>query len=71
MVSLPRTCRHCGASINHYGACGCPDATLGWIDVERAALTKRLGRLEEIEKEAVEAKLKQLWIRTYDAAREF
>ena len=60
MVSLPRTCPHCGEKLMHYGACNCPIATLDWIDAERIAIQKRLDRLKEIEKEAVAAKLKQL-----------
>ncbi len=60
MVSLPRTCRHCGQLVHHYGACSCPDATLDWIDAERATIAKRLERLKEIEKEALTVKLQQL-----------
>lgn len=60
MVGLPRTCKHCGERLMHYGACECPDATLDWIDAERGAITKRLDRLKEIEKEALTIKLKQL-----------
>lgn len=51
MVSLPRTCPYCSATMMHYGACDCPDATLDWIDAERAAIRAKLARLDVIHKE--------------------
>lgn len=62
MVHLPRTCKYCEAKLVHYGACTCPDAVCDWVDAERATINKRLERLNEIEKEAMARKLKDLGV---------
>ncbi len=62
MVGLPRTCKHCGEKLMHYGACSCPEATLDWIDAERETIRKRLERLKQIEKEALATRLRQLGV---------
>lgn len=51
MVSLPRTCPHCGGHLMHYGACRCPQGQLDSIEMERRAIVLRLARLDEREAE--------------------
>jgi hypothetical protein len=57
MVSLPRTCSHCGAKMLHYERCHCPGTTLDWVASERRALTERMSRLDHIESQAKKKKL--------------
>lgn len=51
MVSLPRTCKHCGEKMLHYSSCRCPQAQLDSIEYERRAIVLRLARLDEREAE--------------------
>lgn len=62
MVQLPRTCDYCAAELMHYGSCNCPTATLDWVDTERKAIKERLKRLDAIEREALERKLRELGV---------
>jgi radical SAM superfamily enzyme len=62
MVSLPRTCPHCDASINHYGACTCAESELSQIDAERKQIALRLDQLKEQEKRAVRRRLVELGV---------
>lgn len=53
MVSLPITCTSCGRKRFNYGSCTCPDGQLFDIDQERAALKRRLERLDAKEREVL------------------
>ena len=60
MVSLPRKCRFCGASLMHYGSCDCTNGRLDKIDAERKQIAKRLIELDTEEKRLLKGTLVDL-----------
>lgn len=60
MVSLPRTCKFCGAQMFHYGSCTCVDARLEAIDHERNELRSKIAALDEETKKLLKETLVSL-----------